>query len=111
MNVKKDLREDSANELQYNGLHIYIDRREVVVNGAKIGFRPKEFDLLVHLARGSGSVFTREQLLEQVWGYDYFGDIRTVDVHVKKIRLKLSGLPEEYIKTVWGIGYKFEVGS
>lgn len=103
--------EESLKELHYNELRIVIDRREVTVNGEKISFRPKEFDLLVFLARSTGNVFTREQLLEHVWGYDYFGDIRTVDVHVKKIRLKLSVLQDEYIKTIWGIGYKFEVGA
>ncbi|GAB7386745.1 response regulator transcription factor [Bacillaceae bacterium] len=96
---------------EFDGLVIDVNRREVLVNGEKVNFRPKEFDLLVHLAKSPGSVFTREQLLEQVWGYDFIGDIRTVDVHVKKVRQKLSQLQHEYIQTVWGVGYKFEVGS
>jgi two-component system response regulator ResD len=97
--------------IEFDNLTIHIDRREVMVDGEKISFRPKEFDLLVHLAKSSGSVYTREQLLEQVWGYDFIGDIRTVDVHVKKVRQKLSQLKKEHIQTVWGVGYKFEVDS
>jgi two-component system response regulator ResD len=97
--------------IEFESLSIHIDRREVMVNGEKISFRPKEFDLLVHLAKSAGSVYTREQLLEQVWGYDFIGDIRTVDVHVKKVRQKLGQLKKECIQTVWGVGYKFEVDS
>lgn len=95
---------------RYGELVIDLDRREVTVNGEKVKFRPKEFDLLAHLAKSPGVVFTREQLLEQVWGYDFIGDIRTVDVHIKKIRQKLNqGTQREWIQTVWGVGYKFEV--
>lgn len=93
----------------FNDLQINVERRDVLVNGEKVSFRPKEFDLLVHLAKSPGSVFTREQLLEQVWGYDFMGDMRTVDVHIKKLRQKLGQLSHEYIHTVWGVGYKFEV--
>lgn len=92
----------------FGELAIDTERREVIVNGEKCPFRPKEFDLLVHLAKSSGTVFSREQLLEQVWGYDFYGDIRTVDVHVKKLREKLTDLRHGYIHTVWGVGYKFE---
>jgi len=95
--------------LEFDGLRIHTGRREVTVGSEKIQLRPKEFDLLAHLARTPGKVHTREQLLEQVWGYDFFGDIRTVDVHVKKIRQKLGAFPGECIHTVWGVGYKFEV--
>ncbi|CEH29956.1 Putative transcriptional regulatory protein ResD [Aneurinibacillus migulanus] len=97
------------NALQFQDLHIDLQGRQVTIAGEKVQFRPKEFDLLVFLARSQGSVFTREQLLEQIWGYDFFGDIRTVDVHVKKIRQHLAQLPYECIHTVWGVGYKFEV--
>ncbi len=100
---------ESANVLQFQDLHIDLQGRQVTVSGEKVAFRPKEFDLLVFLARSPGSVFTREQLLERIWGYDFFGDIRTVDVHVKKIRQHLAKLPYECIHTVWGVGYKFEV--
>lgn len=84
--------------------------RSVTVQGERLALTPKEFDLLYHLARHPGRVFSREQLLEQVWGYDFYGDLRTVDTHVKTLREKISrsrGLPD-YIQTVWGIGYKFE---
>jgi two-component system response regulator ResD len=103
--------EEVKTELVFPDLSIHTERREVLVAGDKVAFRPKEFDLLVFLARSPGSVFTREQLLEQVWGYDFIGDIRTVDVHIKKLRQKLNGLDQEYIQTVWGVGYKFEVTS
>jgi two-component system response regulator ResD len=93
---------------EYDGLSIYLDRREVLSNGVKITLRPKEFDLLAYMAKSPGTVFTREQLLELVWGYDFIGDIRTVDVHVKNVRKKLNQ-EREYILTVWGVGYKFEV--
>jgi len=96
---------------QFEGLSIDLKKREVLVNDQKRDFRPKEFDLLVFLVRSPGVVFTREQVLEQVWGYDFIGDIRTVDVHVKKIRQKLSELSTDYVQTVWGVGYKFEVIS
>lgn len=103
--------EETAHTLHFDQLTIDIAKREVIACGEKLTFRPKEFDLLVHMAKSPGSVFTREQLLEQIWGYDYFGDIRTVDVHIKKIRQRLSVLPYECIHTVWGVGYKFGVDS
>jgi two-component system response regulator ResD len=89
---------------------ISIDRlkHEVIVDGERIAFRPKEFDLLVYMANAPGRVHTREQLLEHVWGYDFLGDIRTVDVHVKKIRERLGSRHSERLQTVWGIGYKFK---
>ncbi len=108
----RDKTEDEAvHVLTFDQLSIDIDKREVTASGEKITFRPKEFDLLVHLAKSPGSVFTREQLLEQVWGYDYFGDVRTIDVHIKKVRQRLSNLPAECIHTVWGVGYKFGVDT
>lgn len=109
MQPREKTEEDSPRLLTFDQLSIDQDRREVIAAGEKINFRPKEFDLLVHLAKSPGNVFTREQLLEQIWGYDYFGDIRTIDVHIKKIRQRLSNLPYECIHTVWGVGYKFEV--
>lgn len=112
MQRRQTISEESIkNTLQFHDLSVYIDRREVVVSGEKVSFRPKEFDLLVYLAKSPGVVFTREQLLEFVWGYDFMGDIRTVDVHVKKVREKLGPNYHEYVQTVWGIGYKFEVGT
>lgn len=103
--------EEKQESYVFEGLTIHLERREVIVRGEKVKFRPKEFDLLAHLAKSPGNVHTREQLLEQVWGYDYVGDARTVDVHVKKVRQKLCGFESDYIETVWGVGYKFEVGS
>jgi two-component system response regulator ResD len=93
---------------EFDGLSVYPDRREVLSGGERVQLRPKEFDLLAHLAKSPGTVFTREQLLELVWGYDFIGDIRTVDVHVKNVRKKLDQPDREYIHTVWGVGYKFE---
>jgi two-component system response regulator ResD len=102
---------ESTCTYEFKNLSIHVDRHEVVVTGEKVNFRPKEFDLLVHMAKSPGIVYTREQLLEHVWGYDFIGDIRTVDVHVKKVRQKLNALPSEVIHTVWGVGYKFGVDS
>lgn len=98
-----------GNSFTFDDLSIHIERREVLIRGEKITLRPKEFDLLVYLAKSKGNVFTREQLLEHVWGYDFIGDIRTVDVHIKKLRQKLHSLSKECLQTVWGVGYKFEV--
>ncbi|WP_078428361.1 response regulator transcription factor [Alkalihalobacterium alkalinitrilicum] len=93
----------------YGDVQIDVDRREVIIKGNNITLRPKEFDLLVHLAKNPGNVHTREVLLEQVWGYDFIGDIRTVDAHIKKIRLKLKKLGCDVLQTVWGVGYKFKL--
>ena len=98
-------------ELVFPGLTINISQYTVTYMGRALDMPPKELELLYFLASHKGMVFTREQLLEQVWGYDFFGDSRTVDVHVKRLREKLSGGEELgwSIKTVWGVGYKFEV--
>lgn len=106
---KAKVEEDTTSVLTFDQLTIDLDKREVVAAGEKISFRPKEFDLLVQMAKSPGNVLSREQLLEQVWGFDYFGDVRTIDVHIKKIRQRLEKLPYECIHTVWGIGYKFGV--
>ena len=98
-------------ELVFPGLTINISQYTVTYMGKPLEMPPREIELLYFLASHPGMVFTREQLLEQVWGYDYFGDSRTVDVHVKRLREKLSGGEELgwQIKTVWGVGSKFEV--
>ena len=98
-------------ELVFPGLTINISQYTVTYMGKPLEMPPREIELLYFLASHPGMVFTREQLLEQVWGYDYFGDSRTVDVHVKRLREKLYGGEELgwQIKTVWGVGYKFEV--
>lgn len=98
-------------EISFPGLTINISHYTVTYLGKELEMPPKELELLYFLASHAGSVFTREQLLEQVWGYDYFGDSRTVDVHVKRLRDKLSGSEQLgwSIRTVWSVGYKFEV--
>lgn len=111
LNTREMEADSKTQDIHFEGLSILLDRREVVADGISLEFRPKEYELLVHLAKAPGHVYTRDQLLEQVWGYDFFGDHRTVDVHVKKIRDKLHSVQKEYIQTVWGVGYKFEAGS
>ncbi|RXT06366.1 response regulator transcription factor [Ammoniphilus sp. CFH 90114] len=103
--------ENAAQTLNFGNFVIDMLKRVVIIDGESLLLRPKEFDLLVHLAKSPGTVFTREQLLEQIWGYDFFGDIRTVDVHIKKIRQRLNPLDYQVIHTMWGVGYKFEVAA
>ena len=101
----------SGKTLSFPGLTISLDTYEVTYGGKPVEMPPKELEVLYFLAEHQNRVFTREQLLEQVWGFDFFGDSRTVDVHIKRLREKLVGC-EGYgwqIKTVWGVGYKFEV--
>ena len=95
--------------LNFNDLIIDASSYNVVYKGQEIKMPPKEFDLLFYLACNKNKVFTREQLLCEVWGYDYPGDSRTVDVHVKRLREKISGGENWQLETVWGVGYKFEV--
>lgn len=104
---------DRERVLAFPGLTIRPEKYETTVADRPVALTPKEFELLVCLASTPGRVFTREQLLERVWGYDYFGEPRTVDVHIKRLRGKLeeAGAPHTYIQTVWGVGYKFEVGD
>lgn len=90
-------------------LIISLENYSVILDGIQLEMPPKEIELLYFLASHAGKVFTREQLLEQVWGFDFFGDSRTVDVHVKRIREKLGERPNWQLKTVWGVGYKFEI--
>ena len=90
------------------GLSVSLENYSVVLDGRQLEMPPKEIELLYFLASHSGKVFTREQLLGQVWGFDFFGDSRTVDVHVKRIREKLGEQHDWQLKTVWGVGYKFE---
>lgn len=98
--------------LKFPGLSIDLISREVMVREKLITLTPKEFDLLALLARNIGRSYSREQLLETVWGFDYYGDVRTVDTHVNRLRDKLRADGAlSYIKTVWGVGYKFEVES
>ena len=94
-------------QLKYPGLEIRADIRRVLVDAVEIEVTPREFDLLYHLAQNPRRVFTREELLASVWGYNYFGDQRTVDVHIRRLRTKLAALRHEYLTTVWGVGYQF----
>lgn len=94
-------------KMKYPGLEIQADIRSVLVDGKEIEVTPREFDLLYYLAQNPRRVFTRQELLTAVWGYDYFGDQRTVDVHIRRLRTKLVPLPHEYLTTVWGVGYQF----
>lgn len=94
-------------KIRYPGLEIQADTRRLMVDNVEKKVTPKEFDLLYHLAQHPRRVFTRDELLTTVWGYDYFGDQRTVDVHIRRLRAKLASLPHEYLSTVWGVGYQF----
>ncbi|MEG2679253.1 MAG: response regulator transcription factor [Oscillospiraceae bacterium] len=97
-------------KLSFDKLTINLDSYELMVDGVRVDTPPKELELLFHLASAPNRVFTRNQLLDEVWGFDYFGDSRTVDVHIKRLREKLEGVSEAWsLKTVWGVGYKFEV--
>ena len=98
--------------LDFDQLTINLDSYELLVEGQKIDTPPKELELLYHLAASPNRVYTRNQLLDEVWGFDYFGDSRTVDVHIKRLREKLEGVSEQWnLKTVWGVGYKFELSG
>jgi DNA-binding response OmpR family regulator len=114
--VKAVLRRSEAKEttaekeIVFPGLMINLSNYELKINGEITEIPPKELELLYFLASNPNRVFTREQLLEEVWGFDYFGDSRTVDVHIKRLREKLEGVEANWqLKTVWGVGYKFEV--
>ena len=96
-------------EVSFDKLVINLTNYELRVNGEKIDTPPKEMELIFHLASNPNRVFTRDQLLDEVWGFDYYGDSRTVDVHVKRLREKLEGVSDKWeLKTVWSVGYKFE---
>ena len=99
-----------SKKLSFDKLVINLDSYELLVDGHRVDTPPKELELLFHLASAPNRVFTRNQLLDEVWGFDYFGDSRTVDVHIKRLREKLEEIsPQWRLKTVWGVGYKFEV--
>ena len=102
---------ESERTINLPDLTISLENYSVTLDGEQLEMPPKEIELLYFLASHSGRVFTREQLLEQVWGFDFFGDSRTVDVHVKRIREKLGERENWQLRTVWGVGYKFDVRS
>ena len=95
--------------VEYPGLIVNLSNYSVTYDGHQVDMPPKELELLYFLASSPNQVFTREQLLDHIWGYEYIGDTRTVDVHVKRLREKIKDKPGWSIATVWGIGYKFEV--
>ena len=104
--------EKASRRLTFDKLIIDMDAFELTVDGKKIPTPPKEMELLYHLASTPNRVYTRNQLLDEVWGFDYFGDTRTVDVHIKRLREKLEGVSDQWeLKTVWSVGYKFEVNE
>ena len=100
----------AGKKLTFDKLVVDLEAFELIVDGKKVDTPPKEMELLFHLASSPNRVYTRNQLLDEVWGFDYFGDSRTVDVHIKRLREKLEGVSQQWsLKTVWGVGYKFEV--
>ena len=104
--------EPGEKKLTFDKLVVNLDSYELIVDGKRVDTPPKELELLYHLASAPNRVFTRNQLLDEVWGFDYFGDSRTVDVHIKRLREKLEGVSDQWsLKTVWGVGYKFEVAD
>ncbi len=101
---------NSIREVRYDKLRINLTNYELEVANTQIDTPPKELELVYHLASNPNRVYTRDQLLDEVWGFDYYGDSRTVDVHIKRLREKLEGVSDKWsLKTVWGVGYKFEV--
>jgi DNA-binding response OmpR family regulator len=104
--------ETESKKLVFDKLVINMDSFELIVDDKKVDIPPKEMELLYHLASTPNRVYTRNQLLDEVWGFDYFGDSRTVDVHIKRLREKLENISDRWsLKTVWGVGYKFELSA
>ena len=107
---RSEIPDDTRKKLAFDKLIINLDSYELMVDGKQIDTPPKELELLYHLASTPNRVYTRNQLLDEVWGFDYFGDSRTVDVHIKRLREKVENVSDQWaLKTVWGVGYKFEV--
>lgn len=102
--------DEPSKEVKYDNLVVNMTKYELKVSGKAVDAPPKELELLFYLASNPNRVFTRDQLLDKVWGFEYYGDSRTVDVHIKRLREKLEGVSEQWsLKTVWGVGYKFDV--
>ena len=105
-----DKTSDESKIVRFDKLEVNLTNYELIVDGKQIDAPPKELELIYHLASNPNRVYTRDQLLDEVWGFDYFGDSRTVDVHVKRLREKLENVSSNWaLRTVWGVGYKFEV--
>ncbi len=106
---EQDSSDEGKKTVIYDNLEINIENYEMKVKGVAVDTPPKELELIYHFASNPNRVYTRDQLLDEVWGFDYYGDSRTVDVHVKRLREKLEGVSDKWtLKTVWGVGYKFE---
>ncbi len=105
--VGQRMNQIEENDLSIGSICVNVPSREVKVDGKSVTLTPKEFDLLVCLIKNKNQVLTREQLLNKIWGFDYYGDARTIDTHIKSLRERLSS-DRKYIKTVWGVGYKLE---
>ena len=108
------MREDKSSDetIRYDNIEISKQKYQLKIKGKTVDLPPKELELLYFLASNANQVFTRDQLLDKVWGFDYLGDTRTVDVHIKRLREKLEGVSDKWtLKTVWSVGYKFEVFS
>lgn len=100
---------EEAQQVEYDNLYVSLTNYKLRIKGKDVDAPPKEIELLYHLAKNPNRVYTRDQLLDEIWGFKYFGDSRTVDVHIKRIREKLEGASDKWtVKTVWGVGYKFE---
>ncbi len=100
---------EAVKEVKYDKLSVNLSNYELLVDGVAVDTPPKELELIYHLASNPDRVFTRDQLLDDVWGFDYYGDSRTVDVHIKRLRDKLKGVSDEWeLRTIWSVGYKFE---
>ncbi|MCD7890754.1 MAG: response regulator transcription factor [Ruminococcus sp.] len=107
--VKMPNAEPEIKECSYDKLSVNMTRYELKVDGKVVNTPPKELELLYYLASNPNRVFTRDQLLDEVWGFEYYGDSRTIDVHIKRLREKLNGVSDKWsLKTIWGVGYKFE---
>jgi two-component system response regulator ResD len=110
--IGSSAKEEEIKEVNYDKLSVNMTRYELKVDGKVVDTPPKELELLFHLASHPNRVYTRDQLLDEVWGFEYYGDSRTIDVHVKRLREKLEGVSDQWsLKTVWGVGYKFEVNE
>lgn len=112
VNKNPNAAKTDSKEIKYDNLDISLTNYSLKIKGKSIDIPPKELELIFFLASNPNRVFTRDQLLDEVWGFDYYGDSRTVDVHVKRLREKLEGVSEKWsLKTVWGVGYKFEISE
>lgn len=110
--ISQTTQNEEVKEVVFDKLVVNMTRYELKVNNKVIDTPPKELELLFHLASNPNRVYTRDQLLDEVWGFEYYGDSRTIDVHVKRLREKLEGISDKWaLKTVWGVGYKFEVNE